>query len=133
MKRCTIVSMMALFVLAFSCKKDATSSTPEKLLGKMTLVSANWNEHYNGADHKDSSTLNGGGLHIEFKGDGRVISSSPLSTDTLHYKMLDARTVMIDNDTLIINSFTGTDLLVYFKKVKNADGDYYEEWDHFKK
>jgi hypothetical protein len=128
--------MMALLVFAFSCEKEIAPSTPspEKLLGKWSLESADWNDYYNGADHKDSAAYCTGELNIEFKNNGTVISSSPFHADTMPYKLLDEHNVLINNkDTLIIKPLTNTNLQVYFRNIKNVEGDYYEEWDSLKK
>jgi hypothetical protein len=128
-----IASLLALFALVFSCKKDIAPSTPENLLGKWNLVSAEWNDHINGADHKDSSAYGTGELNIEFKNNGTVISSSPFHADTMPYKILDAYNVLIADDTLKIRPLTSTSMQVYFRNLKNVTGDYYEEWDRLKK
>lgn len=134
MKNRATVTLMALFVFAFSCKKDIAPSTPENLPGKWNLVSAEWNDHINGADHKDSSAYSAGELNIEFKNDGTVISSSSFHADTMPYSILDAHRVLIGaTDTLMIKSLTGTELQIYFRNIKNTTGDYYEEWERLKK
>lgn len=134
MKKYAFVSMMALFVLAFSCKKDISKPTQAPILGKWNLVSANWNEHIKGANHIDSAAYSSGELNIEFKNNGTVISSSPFHADTMPYKILDAYSVLIDgHDTLRIKPLTSTTLQVYFRNIKNEPGDYYEEWDRLKK
>lgn len=134
MKKYAFVSMMALFVLAFSCKKDISKPTQEEILGKWNLVSAHWNEHSIGADHIDSAAYGAGELNIEFKNNGTVISSSPFHADTMPYKILSEHNVLIDgDDTLRIKPLTSTSLQVYFRNIKNETGDYYEEWDHLKK
>ena len=134
MKKYAFVSMMALFVLAFSCKKDISKPTQEQIVGKWNLVSAHWNEYSKGADHIDSAAYSAGELSIEFKNNGTVISSSPFHADTMPYKILDQYNVLVDaKDTLRIRPLTSTSLQVYFRNIKNETGDYYEEWDHLKK
>lgn len=134
MKKYAFVSMMALFILAFSCKKDISKPTQEQILGKWNLVSAHWNEYSKGANHIDSATYSAGELNIEFKNNGTVISSSPFHADTMPYKILNEHNVLIDgDDTLHIKPLTNTSLQVYFRNIKNETGDYYEEWDQLKK
>lgn len=128
-----IASLLAFFVLVFSCKKDIVQTAPENVLGKWNLVNAEWNDHVNGADHKDSSAYGTGELKIEFKNNGTVISSSPFHADTMPYKILDAYNVLIADDTLKIRPLTSTSMQVYFRNIKNVTGDYYEEWDRLKK
>jgi hypothetical protein len=135
MKKSTIVSLLALSVVVYSCKKDKDKSTQDRLIGKWSMVSAKWNDHYNGTNHYDSSSYGSGLFNVEFKSDGKVITSSSMSADkdTSTYKMLDDKRIVFDNvDTLTINSISDNDFQLYYKEVYQ-NNEYYEEWQNFKK
>jgi hypothetical protein len=137
MKRSTFISLLALSVLAYSCKKDDHQpSTQQKLIGKWNLVSAKLHDQYSGVNYYDSSNYAEGLINMEFKNDGTLITSSSYSPnkDTSTYKMLDSRKMLIDGtDTVCVNKLTDTDLQIYFKTGPDSQGDYSEEWDNYKK
>jgi hypothetical protein len=137
MKKSIIVSTLVLFALAYACTKDTETAAPipqEQLVGKWHLTSANWNSHYNGIDNKDSAKFSKGELSYEFTKDGRVISLSPYYKDTLTYKLLDGRLIVLDShDTIKISVLANASMQWHIMNIKSEAGDFFEETDNFSK
>jgi hypothetical protein len=138
MKKSIFVSLLALSVAAYSCNKDKNNSqtTQGKLMGKWALTSARWNEYKGGQNHYDSSDYAVGLYYMEFKNNGTVIISSLYTStqDTSSYKLFDSQKLVIDGtDTFSVNKLTDSDLVLYFRKSRDAQGEYSEGWDNYKK
>lgn len=135
MKKRIIVSVLALFALAYACTKDTETPAPiprEQLVGKWHLTSACWNSHYNGIDNKDSAQFSKGELSYEFTKDGHVISISPYYKDTLTYKILEGRLIVLDNhDTVKIGMLANASMQWHIMNIKSEAGDFFEETDNF--
>jgi hypothetical protein len=135
MKNSLIVSSLALFTLAYACTKDteAADAIPhEQLVGKWHLTSAYWNSHYGGIDNKDSARFSVGELSYEFTKDGHVISLSPYYRDTLFYKILPGRLIVLDNhDSIKITRMSNAGMQWHIMNIKSEAGDFFEETDNF--
>jgi hypothetical protein len=134
MKKSTIVSLLALSVVVYSCKKDKDKSTQDRLIGKWSMVSAKWNEFYSGTNHYDSSSYGIGLFYAEFKTDGTMITSSAITADkdTSIYKIIDNNKLVIGNDTAFVNSISDNDFQLYYKEVYQ-NNEYNEKWQNYKK
>ena len=137
MKKCIIVSSLALFTFAYSCTKDteAAAAIPQdQLVGKWHLTSAYWNSHYDGIDNKDSARFSMNELSYEFTKDGRVISLSPYYRDTLFYKILPSQLIVLDShDTIKITRLGNAKMQWHIMKIKSEGGDFFEETNNFSK
>jgi hypothetical protein len=137
MKKSTFLSLLALSLIAYSCKKDNDlNATQQKLIGKWNLRSAKLNNHYSGVSYYDSSSYAEGLINMEFKNDGTLITSTSYSPnkDTSTYKMLDNQKMVIDGtDTVSVKKLTDTDLQIYVKTGPDSNGDYSEKWENYKK
>ena len=136
MKKSIVVSSLALFALAYSCTKDTEAATAtisqDQLVGKWHLTSANWNSHYDGIDNKDSARFSVGELSYEFTKDGRVISLSPYSRDTLTDTIRPGQWIGLDNhDTIKISQMGNANMQWHIMNIKSAAGDFFEETDNF--
>jgi hypothetical protein len=135
MKKRIIVSSLALFALAYSCTKDTAAADPipqDQLVGKWNLTNAYWNSHFDGIDNKDSARFSMGELSYEFTKDGRVISLSPYYKDTLQYRILNSRLIVLDNrDTIKISLLANAKMQWHIMNVKSDAGDFFEETDNF--
>jgi hypothetical protein len=135
MKKSIIVSSLALFALAYACTKDTTATDPipqDQLVGKWHLTSAHWNSHYDGLDNKASARFSRGELSYEFTKDGRVISLSPYYKDTLPYKILNSRLIVLDNhDTIKISLLANAKMQWHIMNIKSEAGGFFEETDNF--
>jgi len=127
MKKGTILSVMALSALVYSCKKDDDKSTSELLLGKWNLIRAVENDHHNNLDHKDTTNYPAGNT-VEFQSNGISIEKSPGYTDSSTYKLDGSKLILSyanNKDTLNISSISASDLQVSQKEVY-TNGDFYE-------
>jgi hypothetical protein len=135
MKKSIIVSSLTLFAVVYSCTKDTEAAAPipqEQLVGKWHLTSAHWNSHYGGIDNKDSARFSVGELSYEFTKDGHVISLSPYYRDTLSYKILPGRLIVLDNrDSIKISRIGNAGMQWHVMNIKSEAGDFFEETDNF--
>lgn len=131
MKKRTIVSFLSLAIVIFAaCKKDNDKSTVERLQGKWNLQKAVWNNH-NNTDYKDSSIYTNGDNYVIITSSNQVIYHDPYSPDdTTTFRMLNDKTLLIDQDTFMITQLTDTQLQWYSKETYSPTR-YYEEWDSF--
>jgi hypothetical protein len=131
MKKKVLVSLASLSVLVFACKKDDDKSNAERILGKWNISASVWNEHYNGADHKDSTTFTTGAGYYNFINNAKVVMYNG-SLDTLDYKFINDNQLVIDGDTNTIQSISDSQLKLYLKETLSSNY-FYEEWDTFTK
>lgn len=137
MKKSIYLSLLAVSVVAYSCKKDndKEKSTQEKLIGKWTMTSDKENEYYLNAPHYDSTTYESGLINLEFTSNGKKITYSNFTSrrDTTSYKWISDTKLKFDNvtDTFTITILTDKDLQLYHKEQHSATT--YELWENFKK
>jgi hypothetical protein len=121
----TIVSMLALSALVYSCKKDDDKSTSELIQGKWNVTSIYENEFYNNMPHRDTSIYAPGAQTVEFTNKGSVYFASMSGSGTTYrdtgvYK-LEGPNLIMDGDTFKINSISGSDMQLYSKDIDNID------------
>jgi hypothetical protein len=135
MKKRTILSMLTFSALVFACKKnnDSSSAPANALVGKWNLTTYAYHKYFYGVDYRDTARYNTGQFTYEFKNDGKLIRTYGLSSDTINYKLLDDKTVILKSDTGTVQTVTNSDLSLYFKSRPNSNGDYSEDWYTFKK
>ena len=133
----TVLSVLALSALVYSCKKDDDKSNAEKIVGKWNEVRIIENAHTNGADHKDTATIPVGFASIEFLSNGTAYDNGPNYKDTATYKVDGSNLILTykgntSSDTVQIKNLTGSDLTLYIKDL-SSNGDYDETTVDFKK
>jgi hypothetical protein len=134
MKKSICLSLLALSVIAYSCKKDKDKSAQDRLIGKWTATMDKWNTYYNGSNHYDSSTYSSGEYNLEFKSNGTVVAIDAYGrNDTTTFKLVDGdkKIVFDGTDTVTLTILTDKDLQLYGKE--GTATSYYEEWDNYKK
>jgi hypothetical protein len=132
----TVLSVLALSALVFSCKKDDDKkSTRDQLLGKWTLSSEIENHHYDGKDHLDTMPYPAGYATVDFKSNDSVIQVWNGQYDNSKFKVDGSNLIFQysnNADTVIIKSLTGSELKLYSKDPYTVD-EYYEYTDILKK
>jgi hypothetical protein len=133
----TVLSVLALSALVYSCKKDDDKSNAEKIVGKWSQTTLIENDHSNGVDHRDTTNIPSGYNTIEFTSNGKYYERGPIYTDTAIYKVDGSNLIVqytgnANSDTLQIKTLTGSDLVLYTKDM-DTNGDYDEGTGIFKK
>jgi hypothetical protein len=133
----TVLSVLALSALVYSCKKDDDKSNAEKIVGKWNEVRIIENSHTNGADHKDTATIPVGFATIEFLSSGIAYDNGPTYKDTATYKVDGSNLILkyygnTTFDTVQIKNLTGSDMTLYAKD-PGSNGNYDETTVDFKK
>ena len=131
----TVLSVLALSALVFSCKKDDDKSNAEKIQGKWNLIRMIDNDHYSNVDHKDTTDYPSGSYTVEFQSSGIAIEKTANFTDSSHYTVDGSRLIFKysnNSDTVNITTLTGSDLQVSAKEVYTG-GDFYEHVSILKK
>lgn len=133
----TVLSVLALAALVASCKKDDDKSNAEKIIGKWYEVSLFENDHYNGADHRDTTLIPSGIVSVEFQSNGTAYENGATYKDTATFKVDGSNLILTykgnsSSDTVQIKALTGTDLTIYYKDM-DTNGDFYESTSNFKK
>jgi uncharacterized protein (TIGR03066 family) len=137
MKKSTVLSLVALSALVYSCKKDDDKSNAEKIVGKWNAIGFYENDHYNNADHKDTTIYPAGYETLEFTNSGTAIDKTSSWSDTATYKVDGSKLIMIykgnnDSDTLTIKTLTDSDLQLGYRE-NYSNGDFYESITNLKK
>jgi hypothetical protein len=137
MKKSTVLSLVALSALVYSCKKDDDKSNAEKIVGKWNAISVYEHDHESGIDQRDTTTYAIGEQTLEFSNNGIAIEKTPIWSDTATYKIDGSKLIITymgnnDIDTLTINTLTGTDLQLGYRE-DYGNGDYYESTTNLKK
>jgi hypothetical protein len=119
-----ILTLLTTFFLSFSsCKKDksddadqvlTTEEVAAKILGKWQINSLQYNNHYNGVDHKESYPGSATD-YVEFKSDGKMYTSFRGITDISTYKVKNDLVITIDDDPASIQEISDTVLRLYTK------------------
>jgi|GEM_PF-5662097 len=132
----TVLSVLALTALIYSCKKDSDKkSTRDQLLGKWNSITDIDNHHYDGKDHLDTTNYPIGYSTIEFKSNDSCIQYWNGYPDYSAYKIDGSNLIFIytnESDTVTIKSLTDTELRTYSKEIISAD-KYNEHTDIAKK
>lgn len=137
MKKSTVLSLVALSALVYSCKKDDDKSNAEKIVGKWNEISSIENDHYNNIDHRDTTIFPANYGTIEFQSNGTAIEKNASYADTSTYKVDGSKLILTykgnnDSDTLTIKNLTGSDLSVLYRE-DYGNGEYYESTTNLKK
>jgi hypothetical protein len=132
-----IVSMLAISVLVFSCKKDDDKSTSELLQGKWNVINIYEHEYDNGVCERDTATYAPGVETIELTGSGKayyagVNSNGSTYQDTGVYKLDGSNLILDVVDTFQIININSSDLQLYNKYVRSST-EYDEMWVNLKK
>jgi hypothetical protein len=133
----TVLSVLALSALVFSCKKDDDKSNAEKIQGKWNEVSIIENAHTNGVDHRDTTKVPTGYATLEFLSNGTAYDNGANYKDTATYKVDGSNLILTykgstSSDTIQIKNLTGSDLSLYLKDM-GTNGDFDETTVNFKK
>lgn len=128
----TVLSVLALSALVFSCKKDDDKkSTRDQLLGKWNLTSEIENHHYDGKDHLDTTKYPAGYASSEYKSNDSCIQIWNGRYDNALFKV-DGSSLIFkytnNTDTVTIKSLTGSELKLWSKEPYTAD-EWYEYTD----
>ncbi|ANE51426.1 lipocalin family protein [Flavisolibacter tropicus] len=119
-----LVALLAVSIsFLSSCKKDksddadqvmSTEEVAAKILGKWSISSVQYNNHYNGTDHKE--TYPGTATdYVEFKSDGLMYTSFRGVTDISTYKVKNDKVITIDDDPASIQEISDKVLRLYTK------------------
>jgi hypothetical protein len=138
MKKRTVLSLVALSALVYSCKKDDDKSNAEKIVGKWNKVSTYYNNHVSGHDLRDTTTYSTGEYTWEFKNDGTAVETATWGTDNSTYTVTGSLLILhyngnSDNDTFTIKNLTGSDMSLYMKDPYANSSDFEESTDNWKK
>lgn len=133
----TIVSILAVSALVFSCNKDDKKSTQELLLGKWSIIDVIEHEYDNGVSYRDTSKYAPGIETIEFTASGKtyyagVNTNGGTYQDTGVYKINGSQLILEVTDTFNISKISASDLHIYNKYVHNSN-EYDEMWVTLKK
>ena len=131
----TVLSVLALSALVFSCKKDDEKSTRDQLLGKWNLSSEIENHYYSGKDHLDTMPYPVGYATVDFKSNDSAIQIWNGQYDNSKFKVDGSNLIFQyknNSDTVLIKSINGSEFRTYFKDLLTSD-EYYEYTDIFKK
>lgn len=119
-----LVALLALPLLFLSsCKKDKSDNADEvlspeqvaaKILGKWQISSVQYNNHYNGVDHKENYPGTATD-YVEFKSDGLMYTSFRGVTDISVYKVKNDKVITIDDDPASIQEISDKVLRLYTK------------------
>ena len=115
-----------------SCKKENTTTTQEKILGKWNWISEVTNDYYGGMSHITTYNF-AAGDYFEFKSDGKVTEYESGTVITYDYGIIDKTRIWLLFTSNIYNLklITSTDLQLYKKDVSGAG--YYESTLNFKR
>ncbi|MFL5748683.1 MAG: lipocalin family protein [Niastella sp.] len=133
----TVLSVLALSALVYSCKKDDDKSNAEKLIGKWNKITMIENNHEYGVDNKDTLNYPAGSTSIEFLNNGTFYEKARVYNDTGVYKIDGVNLFLTykgntESDTLTIKSLTDNDMTLYYKDA-GSNGDYFESTGTYKK
>ena len=133
----TIVSMLAVSALVFSCKKDDEKSTQELLLGKWSVIDVIEHDYDNGVSNRDTTEYTPGIETIEFTESGKTYYAGEYSNgssyrDTGVYKLDGSQLILDVTDTFNISKISASDMQLYHKDVYSSN-EYEEMWVNLKK
>lgn len=125
------LALITISALSFaSCKKDksddadqvmTTEEVAAKILGKWQINSLQYNNHYNGIDHKETYTGSATD-YVEFKSDGNMYTSFRGVTDISSYKVKNDKVITIDDDPASIQEISNNVLRLYTKDETGSFG-----------
>lgn len=136
----TVLLMLALTALVYSCSKDDDDKiSNDQLVGKWDLVSQYRNVVTNNVGKRDTLNLPAGTQSWEFTKNGTVYMSvrtpGGVAKDTGEYKINGSDVILSDGpakDTFKLLSISSTALQAY-AKVINSSTKYSEFWFNYKK
>lgn len=134
----TILSMLLLSTIVYSCNKDDDKSTSDLIQGKWNVITVYENRFYSNTNHLDTSTYAPGVETIEFVNNGTayyagVYSNGSTYRDTGVYKLEGSNVILDLTDTFKINSISGSDMQWYNKSFYNGGTAYDEMTVNLKK
>lgn len=137
----TILSLMVISAIVYSCKKDDDNKVNgDLLIGKWNAESQYRNVFKNNAGKRDTTVYQAGMQSWEVTKTGKVylsvVTPGGTAKDTADYKLDGSKVILIaknnKKDTFNITTLTSTNLQVYKKLVTGTDA-YTEYWINYKK
>src|ERR1044072_562551 len=133
----TILSLLVLSTIVYSCKKDKDKSTSDLIQGKWNVTTIYENRFYSNTTHRDTATYAAGVETIECASGGKVYyagvyGSGTTYRDTGVFKIDGSNLILDVQDTFKINSISSSDMQLYSKNFYNAT-DYDEQTVNLKK
>lgn len=135
----TILYMLALSALVYSCSKDDDTISNDQLVGKWNLSSQYRNVVTNNVGKRDTTNFSAGMQSWEFTKNGKVYMSvlTPVGVarDTGEYKINGSDVILgtgAASDTFKLVSISNTALQAYTKLI-NSSTKYTEYWFNYKK
>ena len=125
------LAAVLILLMSVACKKDASKSPQEMILGKWNYATYAYHTFYQGKHDGDTVDASSTGYYMDFRNNSKMYSYLFNKFDTAEYYAQDFNSFIRNKDTVKLSTFTENQLTIY---VKEGDkDDYYEEWYTFKK
>ena len=133
MKTKRILFLGLLAAVSFSaCKDDDEPTVQQRLQGSWTFEKTIDRNVVAGVETRDT-TYGASGDYVDFRSDNKVYSRyNGLIYDTANYSIVGSDKLVLDGDTLTIQSLTNNSAQFYSRE-DNPPSDYYETWIYLKK
>lgn len=109
------IAIITSLIIAASCKKDKDKNNSSLLINKWELVNTSYREVENGVEVYTDNYTGVAGDYVDFRSDNKVYSHSDGFDDVANFKILNNNKVVIDEDTLEIQSLSSASVRLYRK------------------
>ncbi len=113
------LAMITGLIFASSCKKNKDNGL--SLKGKWNIVSTQFRHVENGTETDNYTYTGVAGDYVDFRNDNKVYSHVDGDDGVAHYEILENNKVIIDEDTLEIQSLTSASVRLYQKRIEDAN------------